>query len=124
MIGRRLVAIATIAAVFLAASAAAGVAGPVIDAIAPEAGPAGSSTTITGRGFRSDNILTIDGAITLHVPVASAIGISCTTAPGCKSGIVQSIDFRIPSGLSAGPHTIRLKSGGATSNAVTFAVTD
>lgn len=121
MIGR-VFAIAPIIVGFLAVSAAAGMAGPVIDAIAPDAGPVGSSATITGQGFGEENVLTIDGSVTLYVAVASAIAISCTTAPGCKSGIVQSIDFRIPAGLSAGPHTIRISTGGETSNAIMFAV--
>ena len=96
---------------------------PVIDSVYPDAGQAGSRATISGRGFGPQNALIVDGKVVGQVSMSGAIGIACTAAPDCKSGIKQNIDFAIPANLLLGPHAIRVKTGGSTSNSVRFVVT-
>lgn len=69
--------------------------------ITPSSGIVGTTVSITGFGFTSDNMVLMDGSVAArNVPITSSIAIACTTNPSCHGGINQTITFTIPSALS------------------------
>lgn len=123
MITRRAFAVFLLTSGILTQASASDQAGPVIDSISPAAGQAGTYATIIGHGFGHDNIILIDGTVIRHVGIAAAVGITCTVARNCKSGIVQSLDFRVPKWLQRRSYRVTVRTGSSTSNTVIFAVT-
>ncbi len=100
----------------------------------------GSTMSVTGFGFTSNNTVLIDGMLAMRgVPVASSIAIACTTNPTCHGGINQTLSFTLPSSLSPncpvgsmcplymkvltpGVHTLSIQNENGISNAVSFTV--
>ena len=95
---------------------------PLIESVAPAAGPAGIYAEIIGRGFGKDNTVTIGGIVIRHVAVASSAVIDCAAAADCQPGTVQTLKVRIPRKLKHGSQKIVVTSGGTASNAASFAV--
>lgn len=113
---------------------------PVIYSITPKEGPTGTTVTIDGFGFTSDNTVHFgDGAIT-HVTSSNGIAIACTRDPNCRPGIHQSITFTVPNQLAPncalgmmcpmymrlvtpGSYPVTIENTNGTSNKVNFTVT-
>ncbi len=94
---------------------------PVISAIAPSSGLAGTSITLTGRGFTSDNTI-LFGPITIeHVGITSAIAITCTNDPNCQSGIFQTLTLAAPA-VAPGSYSVSVQNTNGNSNEMTFNV--
>jgi hypothetical protein len=74
----------------------------MIRAITPASGTVGSTVTLTGFGFSSNNTVLFGGGPIRNVPITSSIAVSCTTDPSCIPGIRQTITFTVPS--SVGPN--------------------
>jgi hypothetical protein len=71
-----------------------------IYSVNPTSGPTGTTVSITGFGFTSDNTVHFGGGVIQHVPITSSIAIACTTSPLCHGGINQTIQFTVPSSLN------------------------
>ena len=107
----------------------------------PTSAPVGSSVSVTGFGFTSDNTVLIDGMLAQRtVPIASSIAIACTTNSTCHGGINQTLTSTLPDALSPncpvgsmcpmymrllspGVHTISIQNTNGTSNTINFTVT-
>ena len=107
----------------------------------PSAGAVGTTVTLTGFGFTSNNTILMDGNVAArNVPISSSIAIACTTNPTCHGGINQSLIFTVPSSLTPncpigsmcpmylravtpGQYSITVQNANGTSNASTFTVT-
>lgn len=96
--------------------------GPFISSIAPSSGPAGTSIELSGRQFLADNTVLFGAVQIRHVGVASAFGIACTSDPNCRSGIVQTLRFKVPAKAAPGPTKVSVKNANGASNAVDFTV--
>jgi hypothetical protein len=95
---------------------------PEISSISPQAAVAGKTVTLTGRQFTADNTILFGSTIIRHVGISSAIGITCTNDPACRSGIIQTLTFVTPMTAMPGPHSVSVRNANGTSNAVTFTV--
>ncbi|MBA3789352.1 peptidoglycan-binding protein [Patescibacteria group bacterium] len=111
-----------------------------INSISPTSGAVGTTVSITGYGFTSDNTVLFAGGAIRNVPVSSSIAIACTTDPNCRGGIRQTLLFTVPSSIgpncppgslcplyarlvTPGDYQISVQNTNGTSNAVTFTVT-
>ena len=116
-------------------------ASPVVYKVTPTSGPVGTSVTIDGRGFSSDNVVHFGNGAIAHVGISRTIAIACTNDPSCVGGIHQYLTFTIPDAVgpycaagmmcpmwmqkvTPGVYQISVESNGATSNSVPFTVTD
>jgi peptidoglycan hydrolase-like protein with peptidoglycan-binding domain len=108
--------------------------------ISPISGPVGTTVSLTGYGFTSDNtILFANGAIR-NVPITSTVAIACFAAGNCHGGIRQTLTFTIPSSIgpncppgsmcamylrliTPGDYTVAVQNSNGTSNSMTFTVT-
>lgn len=115
----------------------------IIRTLTPSSGPVGTSVSITGFGFNSDNTILLDGSLVARgVPISSSIAVACTTDPSCVGGIRQTITFVVPtsvgpncpSGLmiacpmyqrliTPGTYLISVQNSAGTSNTLPFTVT-
>ena len=69
--------------------------------VTPSTANVGSTVSITGFGFTSNNTILMDGNVAArNVPITSSIAIACTTNSTCHGGINQTITFAVPSSLS------------------------
>ncbi|MDB5195063.1 MAG: hypothetical protein JWO84_247 [Parcubacteria group bacterium] len=109
--------------------------------LAPPNGETGTTVSVTGFGFTNSNTVLLDGSVAArNVPIISSIAIACTTSPSCHGGINQTIQFTIPTALSAnctsakacplyarlvtpGTYSITVQNDNGTSNALPFTVT-
>jgi peptidoglycan hydrolase-like protein with peptidoglycan-binding domain len=114
---------------------------PTIYSITPTSGPTGTTVSITGFGFTSDNTILFGSGAIVHVPITSSIAISCTNDPNCHGGINQTITFTVPTSLNPlcyystpqcmiasrmtdpGTYNVSVQTTGGTSNTVSFTVT-
>ena len=112
-----------------------------IYSIRPTSGPVGTTVSITGFGFTSDNTVHFGGGVIQHVPITSSIAIACTTDPSCHGGINQTIQFTVPESLnpacyyseprclivsqmtSSGTYNVYVSNSNGMSAPVTFTVT-
>jgi peptidoglycan hydrolase-like protein with peptidoglycan-binding domain len=110
-----------------------------IYSISPVAGPLGTTVSVTGFGFTSDNTIRFGNGALVHVPITSSIAIACTTDPSCHGGINQTLTFTVPSTLNPlcyysgcmmasvqttpGAYAVSVENTNGTSNAKTFTVT-
>jgi hypothetical protein len=101
---------------------AAGPAPPFISSLSPSAGAANANVTLTGRQFTADNTVVFGNTLIAHVGIASAIGIACTTDPSCRSGIMQTLGFKVPAQAAVGPTEVSVRNANGVSNAVDFTV--
>jgi hypothetical protein len=108
----------------------------------PTSGVVGTTVSLTGFGFTSDNTVLMDGSVAAkNVPITSSIAIACTTNPSCHGGINQTISFTIPSSLAPycapgnacaqymrlvtpATYKISVLNSNGTSNTVSYTVTD
>jgi len=114
--------------------------GVTLRAITPNSGPVGTTVTLTGFGFTSDNVVHFGGGAIANVPIASSIAVACTTDPSCIPGIRQTLTFTVPfsvgpycpSGtmcpmymqeITPGTYTVYVQNGNGSSNSVSFTVT-
>jgi hypothetical protein len=95
---------------------------PIISSISPSSGPAGTGVELTGRQFLADNSVLFGTIEIRHVGVASAYGIACTADPNCRSGIVQTLRFKVPAKAAPGPTKVSVKNANGASDAVDFTV--
>jgi peptidoglycan hydrolase-like protein with peptidoglycan-binding domain len=73
---------------------------PTVYGVNPTSGSVGTTVSVTGFGFTSDNTILMDGSLAARdVPITSSVAITCTTSPTCKGGIRQTLQFTIPSTL-------------------------
>jgi peptidoglycan hydrolase-like protein with peptidoglycan-binding domain len=109
--------------------------------INPSSSAIGTTVSVTGFGFTSDNTILMDGSIAVRgVPITSSIAIACTTNPTCHGGINQTIQFAIPQYLSPncpigsmcplymrqvtpGQYNITVQNSNGTSNSAVLTVT-
>ena len=101
---------------------ATGPAPPFISSIFPSSGTANTNVSLTGRQFAADNTVVFGKQLIAHVGIASAIGIACTTDPNCRSGIVQTLRFKVPAAAAVGPTEVSVRNANGVSNAVGFTV--
>jgi len=95
---------------------------PFISSVSPTAARANASVTLTGGQFTADNTVVFGAVLVRHIHIDSAIGIACTTDLNCRSGIIQSLKFKVPAKATAGPTKVSVKNANGTSNAVAFIV--
>lgn len=95
---------------------------PFISSISPAAGAANTSVTLTGSQFTADNTIVFGTALVRHVGIHSAIGITCTAGPHCRSGIVQRLKFKVPAKAVPGSTQVSVQNRNGASNVVTFTV--
>ncbi len=95
---------------------------PEISSISPASAVAGTAVSLVGRQFTADNTILFGGATIRHVGIASAVGIACTANPNCRSGIVQTLAFKVPRTAPPGPLQVSVRNANGASNAVTFTV--
>jgi len=109
--------------------------------VLPTSGAVGTTVSITGFGFTSDNTVHFGYGVIMHLPITSSIAIACTTNPSCHGGINQTIQFVVPSTLDPacrfstpmceiasmltkpGDYNVYVQNTNGTSSAVTFSVT-
>ena len=110
-----------------------------IYSVTPVSGPVGTTVSITGFGFTSDNTIRFGNGALVHVPISSSIAIACTTDPACHGGINQTLTFTVPVTLNPlcyysgcmmaslqttpGTYGISVENTNGTSNTKTFTVT-
>jgi hypothetical protein len=90
--------------------------------IFPASGPAGVEAAVTGFGFTDDNAIHFGDRIIARVAVKSAIAIACTTNPGCRGGIHQTLAFTIPD-APAGVYRVWVENSNGNSNSLRFSLT-
>ena len=109
--------------------------------ITPATGPVGTTVSIRGFGFTSNNTIRFGNGAIMNIPISSSVAIACTTDPNCHGGINQTLTFIIPSSVSPycapgmmcamymqlitpGTYTLYVQNENGSSNPVSFAVTD
>jgi hypothetical protein len=97
-------------------------AAPFIASISPSAGKANTSVTLTGSQFTADNTLVFGTLRVRHIGIESAVGIACTADANCRSGIVQTLKFKVPAKAVPGRTKVSVQNANGTSNAVAFTV--
>jgi hypothetical protein len=108
--------------------------------VTPSYGPVGTTVTIDGFGFTSDNMIHFGYGVVPHVASSGGIGIACTTDPSCIGGIHQSLTFTVPDSLNPacrftfplcaiasrqttpGNYDVSVENSNGTSNSATFTV--
>ena len=94
-----------------------------IDSLSPGSGSAGTSISIEGFGFTSDNTVHFGETLLKHVPINRAIAFSCAAnAPGCRSGIHQWLEIPVPD-IAPGAYPVWVETQDGKSPAMTFTVT-
>jgi hypothetical protein len=95
---------------------------PSIESIDPISGRVRTVVTVSGRNFTADNTVEFGGTTIRHVGINSAIAIACAINSTCRSGIIQTLKFKVPPGIRPGPTKVSVKNANGTSNAVDFTV--
>lgn len=97
-----------------------------IGSLAPRSGVVGTSVTIGGSGFTSDNTILFGSGVVIHVP--SKNGTSLTF--DVPNGLTPACFYSTPRCLVAtrmttpGDYSVSVRNAHGTSNAITFTVTD
>ena len=113
-----------------------------IYSITPLTGPVGTTISIRGFGFTSNNTVHFAGGALGNIPITSSVAIACTTDPNCHGGINQTLLFTVPSSIgpycppnsmrmcamymqliTPGTYTLYVENDNGRSNSFTFTVT-
>lgn len=112
-----------------------------IRTLTPATSTIGGLVAVTGSGFTNDNTVHFGNVTIAHVPITSAIAISCTNDPSCVAGIRQTLIFNVPvsddsasscvaadcksgkQSIAPGVYDVVIENDNGTSNALSFTVT-